>query len=482
MNEQTGSYKNERTLFNYGKNLVYYLAPLLLGLTLWLISPPAGLDLRGWHMLVIFLSTLLGVMVMPLPMSAVTLMGVVALGVTGTLAVKDALTGYSDPVTWLVVLAFFISHGFLKTGLGLRVAYYFMRLFGKRTLSLGYGLALTDLMLAPAMPSTTARAGAVVHPIMKSIAQVYDSLPGITANRMGSFLTMVVFHGNVITSTMFITAMAGNPLIVKLAANHGIDITWGTWTLAALFPGLICLILMPLGLYKLMPPQIKDTPKAVSLANSELTKMGPLKASEWIMAATFVGLLALWIFGQSLGLSSTLVAMLGVCVLLLSGVLSWDDLIGNKGAWDTMIWFGAFITMARYLGEFGVIEFVSGQMGGMFAGLSAPLTMVTICTLYCFFHYFFAASTAQISAMYASFLMIMLTAGVPALAGALMLAFASNLCAVVTHYGNGPAPIIYGSGYVSLSRWWKAGLVMGLVYLAIWLGPGSLWMFWLGYF
>ncbi|MBO9494715.1 DASS family sodium-coupled anion symporter [Thalassotalea sp. G20_0] len=463
------------------KSVISYLAPLLLGGSLWVLPAPEGLDLQGWHMLIIFISTLLGVMVTPMPMSAITLMGVTALGLTKTLTLKQALAGYGDPVTWLVVLAFFISHGFIKTGLGLRIAYCFMRIMGKKTLTLGYGLTLTDMLLAPAMPSTTARAGAVVYPIMQSIATVYDSKPGATAKRMGAFLLMIVFHANAITSTMFLTAMAGNPLVVKLAGNQGIELSWATWALGALLPGIVCLILMPLCLYRIIPPELKETPMAVKVAQDELHRLGSLTRDEWIMAGTFLALLVLWIFGQQLGFSATLVAMVGVCILLSSGVLNWDDLRGNKGAWDTMIWFGAFITMAHYLSAYGVVSYVSDQVGVLFDGLPAWLAMITVCGLYYFFHYFFAASTAQISAMYAGFLLIMLGAGVPPLGGALMLAYMSNICAVITHYGNGPAPILYGAGYVSLFNWWKVGLIMSSLYLLVWLGLGSAWLSWLGY-
>ncbi len=418
---------------------------------------------------------------MPLPMSAVTFMGVAALGLTHTLTLKQALAGYGEPITWLIMLAFFISHGFIKTGLGLRMAYYFMRLMGKKTITLGYGLALTDVMLAPAMPSITARAGAVVAPIMKSIAEVYDSHPGKTAGRMGTYLTLTVFHANAISSGMFLTAMAGNPLVVKLAGDQGVDITWGTWALGAIVPSLICLLLMPLLLAKIAPPSIRDTPKAVAMASEKLTELGSLKRDEWIMGATFIALLVLWVSGRYIGISPTLVAMVGVCVLLLTGVLNWDEVKGNKGAWDTMIWFGAFVTMAHYLSEFGVVTVLSQHMSPWFQGLPGWLGVGAVIVVYYFAHYFFAATTAQISAMYASFLFILLAMGVPALGAALLLAYISNICAVVTHYGNGPAPILYGSGYVPLKVWWKAGFIMSLVYLGVWLTVGSAWLSFLDY-
>ena len=463
--------------------LMRYCLPLLLGLVLWNLSVPDGMDARGWQMMTIFLSTLLGVMVLPLPMSAVTFFGIAALGLTQTLTLKQALSGYSEPITWLIVLAFFISHGFIKTGLGLRMAYCFMRLLGKRTITLGYGMALTDTVLAPAMPSITARAGAVVYPIMRSIAEVYDSRPGEpSARRMGTFLTLVVFHANAITSGMFLTAMAGNPLVVKLAGDQGVDITWASWAIGAIVPGLLCLAVMPVLLYKISPPQLRETPKAVEMATEKLHELGSFKRDEWIMGGTFVALLVLWVTGRYFGLSAALVALCGVCVLLLSGVLNWDEIKGNKGAWDTMIWFGAFVTMAHFLSEFGVVTFISSSIGLWFEGMPVWLSLIAISVVYYFAHYFFAATTAQISAMYASFLIIMIGAGVHPVGAALILAYLSNNCAVVTHYGNGPAPILFGAGYVPLATWWKAGFLMSLVYLTIWLTVGIGWMKWLGYF
>ena len=471
------------SIFTQPALLLRYCAPLILGVILWNISAPDGMDVRGWQMMTIFFSTLLGVMVMPLPMSAVTFLGIAALGLTQTLTLKQALAGYSEPITWLIVLAFFISHGFIKTGLGLRMAYYFMRMLGKRTVTLGYGMALTDTVLAPAMPSITARAGAVVYPIMRSIAEVYDSHPGdSSAKRMGTFLTLVVFHANAITSGMFLTAMAGNPLVVKLAGDQGVDITWASWAIGAIVPGLICLAVMPVLLYRISPPTLRETPKAVEMATDKLHELGSFKRDEWIMAGTFIGLLVMWVTGRYFGVSAALVALCGVCILLLSGVLNWNEIKGNKGAWDTMIWFGAFVTMAHYLSEFGVVEFISGSIGYWFEGLPVWLSLILISIVYYFAHYFFAATTAQISAMYASFLIIMISAGIHPVGAALTLAYLSNNCAVVTHYGNGPAPILFGAGYVPLTVWWKAGFLMSIVYLTIWLTIGTAWMEWLGYF
>ena len=69
--------------------------------------------------------------------------------------------------------------GFQKTGLGERVANMFVAACGKSTLGLAYGLSIAEAVLAPAMPSTTARAGGIFMPIINSLALSSGSEPGV---------------------------------------------------------------------------------------------------------------------------------------------------------------------------------------------------------------------------------------------------------------------------------------------------------------
>ena len=113
-----------------------------------------------------------------------------------------------------------------------------MAALGKKTLGLSYGLIATDLVLAPAIPSNTARAGGIVFPLVLASAKAFGSEPNDgTARKIGAFLMQAAFQGNVITTAMFLTAMAANPLAAKLAAQMHIEVSWGEWALAAMVPG-----------------------------------------------------------------------------------------------------------------------------------------------------------------------------------------------------------------------------------------------------
>ena len=409
-------------------------------------------------------------------MGAVAISGITMTALTGTLGISDALSGFGNTVIWLVGAAFFISRAVIKTGLGARIAYHFMKLLGKKTLGLSYGLGFADLVLAPAMPSNTAREGGIIMPLIRSVAEVYDSDPTKnTERRIGSFLMLSAFQINIITSAMFMTAMAANPLIAELAGESGVQISWGDWLLAALLPGLASLILIPLFVYKFYGPEIKETPAARELAEGKLQEMGPITPGEWITGGVIALLLVLWVGGQAWSINATTAAFVGLAVLLITGVLTWQDMLNEKGAWDTIVWFAALVMMASQLNALGFVPWFGQTVAQKVSGLEWTTAFLILALVYFYSHYMFASQTAHISAMYAPFLAIALTVGTPPVLAALVLAFFSNLFSSLTHYANGPAPVVFGTGYVSMGAWWGVGAVISVINIIIWVGVGWIW-------
>ncbi len=456
--------------------LIRLLAALAVGLIIWFIPAPEGVDIKAWHLLAIFVATIVGIILKPLPMGAMAVLGITMTALTGTLSIGDALSGFGNSTIWLIVAAFFISRGFIKTGLGARIAYLFMQALGRRSLGLAYGLVATDLVLSPAIPSNTARGGGVIYPILRSIAKAYGSDPQDgSARRIGSFLVKTSFQGVVITSAMFLTAMAANPLAAQLAGDQGVTITWGSWAIAAAVPGLLSLIVIPWLIYKVYPPEVKETPEAVEIARQKLESMGAMKANEWVMLGTFILLVALWILGETLDVHSTVVALIGLAVLLVSTVLTWEDILNERGAWDTLVWFAALVMMASFLNSLGLIPWFSETMGGAVEGISWVWAFLILSLVYFYSHYFFASNTAHVSSMYGAFLAVAIVVGTPPVLAALVLAFFSNLFSSMTHYGTGPAPVFFGSGYVEMGDWWRIGALISVVNIIIWLGAGGIW-------
>lgn len=452
------------------------LLVVLLGVIIWFIPAPAGVKPQAWHLFAVFVATIVGFIAKPLPMGAIALMGVTVPALTKVLKPDEALSGFSNTTIWLIVAAFLFAQAFVNTGLGRRIAYMLIRAIGDSTLKLGYAMALSDFIISPATPSNTARAGGIMYPIVKSLCNAFDSEPGPTSRRVGAFLMQNSYQANTITSAMFLTSMAGNPLIAELAAKTlNVNISWGLWALAAIVPGAIALLVVPYFLYKFYPPELKKTPEAKALAKGELEKMGPMSKGERILTFVFIGALILWATATYTKLDATVIALFAVCIMLATQVISWQDVIGQKSAWDTLIWMGSLMTLATYLAKLGFIGWFSKTVAAAMTGIPWTLALVALILVYFYAHYGFASLSAHISAMYAAFIAVAAACGAPLMLAVLTLAFMSNLCMSLTHYASGVSPIYFGSGYVDQGTWWKLGFIVSVINLVIWVGAGSVW-------
>ena len=464
-----GSFFPHRWLFVLTPAVALYFIPL------------PGFSPVQQHLLALFVGTIVALVARPVPMGVSVLVAATLLLLTGTVPTNRVLAGFGNSTVWLVFAAFLFAQAITTTGLGVRIAYLIISRFGHTPLSLGYSVAISDLVLAPAVPSDTARGGGILAPIVQNLAHALESRPESSPNRIGRYLTLVGFHCTYLASAMFLTGMAANPLIASFSLRIAhVELTWGRWALAASIPGLCSFALIPWLIHELCPPELKDTEYARVHARGKLRGLGRMSRHEKLLLLIMGSVLLGWISAPWHRLTNTDVALAGVCAILLLGVVSWDDLLGDKAAWDALIWFAPLLMMAEQLNETGVIRLLSEGVFSHLNGWPWALALATLAITYVYAHYAFASMTAHVSALFPGFLGAALAAGVPAHLAVWPLAFFSNLNAGITHYGTGSAPVYFSSGYVSQSTWWSVGLVVSVVNIGIWLGVGLPWWHFIG--
>src|SRR5882724_4661040 len=446
-----------------------------------LIPRPVAIKPEGWRLLGIFVATIGGLVLQPIAGGALVLIAVTLAAVFGGLTIQQVLEGYADPTVWLVMSAFFISIAMIKTGFARRLALVFVRAFGTSSLGITYALSVTDMLLAGIIPSNGARSGGVVLPIARSIAELYGSRPGVTAPLLGSFLMTAVYQNICVTAAMFMTGQASNPLAAKIAIDtFHFPVTWVLWALAGIVPGLCSLAIVPLVIYRIDPPEIKKTPEAAAFAATELRRMGRMDNAQRIVLGIFFGVCGLWITSPWHHLEIAIPALLGVCALLVTGILRWEDVLEERAAWDIFIWYGGVLRLGKALNEAGVTREFAKAVGGLFPGSSWVVLFAVALLIYFYTHYGFASITAHILAMFAPFVVVLTAKGAPL--GLTIMAFAcfTNFAAGLTNYGTTPTPMFYSTGYVSFQKWWKAGFLVSLVNLTIWSTIGFAWWKFIG--
>ena len=464
-------------------------APMPGGRAVFSVGVPPGLTGEAWLYFSLFIGVVLGLILEPIPAALISFIGVVLAallrvgavpGHDGGISAKDAVTwglsGFSDSTVWLIFVAFMFAMGYDKTGLGKRIALILVKYLGKSTLGLGYAVTLADCVLAPFMPSNTARSGGTLFPIIRNIPIMFGSLPDKEPRKIGAYLVWVALASTCVTSSLFYTGLAPNILAGGILNSHGVTFSWSTWFLAMAPVGIPLLLLVPLLTYIIYPPTMKKAGDAPIWATEELAKMGGMSRREGTMLCLAFLALAMWIWGGH-AVDATVAALIVLMLMPLLGVVTWDDILGNKGAWNVLIWFGTLVTLAGGLNHVGFLEWFARNSAGLVAGFSPGVITIVLLVIFFASHYFFASVTAHVTALLALFITTASgIAGVDMRQTALLLAMSLGLMGIVTPYGAGPSPIWYGSGYISPKAFWALGFIFGLLYLGTFLLIGVPWL------
>jgi L-tartrate/succinate antiporter len=448
-------------------------APLICVLGVWLIPPPSGLPVAAWRYLGIFVGAIAGLITEPVPgpvvgLLAVTLAAALRLvGATPADSVQWALSGFSHGTVWLIFVAFMLGLGYEKTGLGRRLALLLVQRLGRRTLGLGYAVALADLALAPFIPSNTARSGGTIFPIIKSIPGLYGTSPEHDPRRVGAYVMWTAFAVTGVTSSMFLTANAANLFAVALLEQTAqVRVSWTGWAMGFLPVGILLFLTLPPLVYLVYPPGLKASDEVPVWAARELAGMGRLTPKELTMAAVATLALGLWVFAGS-WLNPTTTALIALCLMLLTGVLDWSDVLADQDAWRVLVWFATLVTLAEGLNQVGFLHWFATRTSTALSVIPIIGIVFLFVTTFFIAHYLFASLTAHATALLTVFLATAATIpGMPMRPLALALCYAVGLMGVLTPYATGPAPIYFGSGYVSRRDFWRLGSIFGAIFLA----------------
>jgi L-tartrate/succinate antiporter len=337
---------------------------------------------------------------------------------------------------------------------------------GRRTLALGYAVAVADLVLAPFTPSNTARSAGTIYPVIANLPPLYGSAPhGPSARRVGGFLMWTAIAVTCVTSSMFLTALAPNLLALELArATVGVNVTWMEWFRAAAPLGVV-LLGVPLLAYALYPPEIKISEETPRWADAQLRAMGPVSRREVVMAALALVALVLWVFGGDRA-DPTSAALVVIGLMLVGRVVTWDDIVSNKGAWNTLAWFATLVTLASGLSLVGFVAWFADQVGVRMAGVTPTAAMVLLVVVFFVSHYLFASITAHVTALLPVILTVGSTVpGLPMRQFTMLLMLSLGIMGVLTPYATGPSPVYYGSGFIPPAHYWRLGAVFGAIFL-----------------
>jgi DASS family divalent anion:Na+ symporter len=450
--------------------------PFAVAIAIWFVPIPAGLTLPAWHLFAVFMGAIASVLVGAFPLLTSTMLAVAAVVLTGTLSPAQAFAGFANASVLLVVIAFLVAQAIVKSGLGQRISLFMVSRFGHSPLGIAYSIVLTDALIAPAFPSNTARAG-VLYPVVLSVAQGSGSRPDDPqGRRLGGYLMFCAMASLAASSALWMTATSANPIGIQIAKQFGIDIGFGKWLLAASVPALTALLAIPFILSRLFPHGVRGTPAAPAAARTALAAMGPLSRDERITALAFVLMVSGWIFADALKLNVTSIAFAGFGLLLMTNVLTLEDIAKQGDTLATFLWLAVLFALSGQLNELGFMGYVGQRLADHLTGLSWPATYVTLVGLYVAIHYLFVSQSSHVLALLGVFLEVGIRGGVSPPLMAFALLFASSYFSVITPQAGSQNVIFVASGYLTQPELYRLGLLMTLCFLGIFLLIGTPWI------
>lgn len=422
------------------------------------VQPFAGLPFTSQALFFIFVSTIVSVVLGGVRMGPATFVAVAMLIFFNILPFKEATFGFSHSTPWLVFCAFCFCRAFTKSGLGQYLAMFLQRRSKGNTKSFLYHVVALDFVAAPFIPSNAARAGSTSIPVLMNILHFLKKNKKQEA--VGVYLVLTTFLGTLIASALFLTGTAPNLLALSLAKSvAGIHVNWMEWFIYMLAPSLIMIVLVMLVVPRLLGVNTNDLP-SVNLGHE---KKGQLSKNARKILFVFTGVLFLWVFGGQWGISAVQTAFLGVAVLLLCGVLSWQDIIENQNAWDNLFWYGTFVSMATALSNQGIFSKIGVIMNAHLSGLSPETVYIVGSFIFFFAHYMFAGIGPYVVSFFPIFLLMFLEKGVPPLVATVGLGGCATLSAMLTHYGSTLTPLFWGLNAVTVKVWWRVGACLGIL-------------------
>ncbi|MBQ2174747.1 MAG: DASS family sodium-coupled anion symporter [Alphaproteobacteria bacterium] len=433
------------------------------------LKPVAGLSDKALHMIIIFVATMTGVMLEVCSTVAFLLMSMLIANLTGTIEVKEGFCGFSNIVPWLLFLVLSLATAITKTSLGMRLAYIFMKFFGKGINGLSYSIILTELFVAPVLPSNTARAASIGYPLVTSLSKyISANVKNVTEKSIGSYLSVLYSSSNAVCSSLFLTAMISNAIIVEVMRENNIHMTWLTWTKFAIVPGIIILAVIPFIVRIFCSPKTRDLGDIQAKAKTNYETLGELSKHEKCIIATFGIMLIMWILAETIHIPVLVTTLLGLCVFYSLGIVNIKDILSNHGTFNAVITLSIIISYVNCLTAFGAIDWFNKVVTDMIGGFPPLMSFLILSIIYFFAHYFFTGEGSRIIALYSSFLSIGMSLGIDKMSVSMTLAVFSSMSSILTHYSGPVAILIFSTGYVSPKKWLANGTTLALVIMCIW--------------
>jgi anion transporter len=333
----------------------------LLGLGVWAYfwfwAPDIGLEHTATKELGVLCLTLIFWVFWVFPDYGVALIFALFLILTKLAPTEMVLGGFAS-TTWFMTLGVLgLGAAITSSGLFYRLSLQLVRVFPLTYYWQIVALGIMGVVVMALIPQQSART-AIISQMLQNLS---DSLGYKNPSKASTGLFVASFLGLGQLGFLFLTGSTTSLIAWGLLpADVRAQFTWGYWFLAALPPAMVVIALILIGTIILYRPETKSH-LSYKMVQNQLEVLGPLSSREWITLAVLVFMLGGWLTVSYHGIDGAWIALIGLCVLINTGVLGWGMV--KKGIdWELLLYMGATLGIPALLTRAKIDEWLVGLL------------------------------------------------------------------------------------------------------------------------
>ncbi len=447
----------------------WFIIAMVLGFLFMGLPTPDGLTHDGQIVLIMSLMATVMFIAEPVPLPSVALMIIVGqvalLGLDSNTVAKSLMT---DSVLFIMG-SLMLAVAVVKQKLDRRIAMAIVRVTGTNIFWISFGITTVCGLLAAFIGEHTV--AAMMLPVGVTLITLTSNDPKKVHNLAAVILFSISF-GCSIAGVATPSGGARNAIIISYWKDFFYDPTdpatrrylmdYVTWAYYAFPMFLLRLPLVSLLLILTFKPETRDLSRAVSRLRTQVKLEGPMQSSGYMTIAVFSAVVVGWaVFSSTLGLG--IVAIAGAVTFLILGLVRWEDINGGVN-WGIVLLYAAAISLGLQMKETGAAEWVANGVLAAVQGVAGSSTLAFDATVS--FLTVLVANTMTAGAAVAVLSPVILKMSVaaghdPLIAG--FLAAISSASGYLTPAAQPAFTIIYASGYLKASDFFKVGSRMMLL-------------------
>jgi anion transporter len=468
--------------FDVIRHRVWVPLAVVLTAAIWFMARPQGLSPEGQRALALFAGIFVLYLTEAIPLAVSSLLVVPAAVFMHIANVGTALNGFASPSAYLILGAFILATGMVKTKLAERITYMILSRTGSSPARITLGVTLANIVLAFLVPSTTART-AILLPMCVSIITLFGAEE---RSKFATGLLLILAFTNSTISAGILTATVPNPVTIEFLAKAGKVVTYADFLLYGFPPALLMTFFTWWFVQRVYRPEKNTAPGGLDRVIKErLAAMGKTTSAEWRALAIFLFITFLWATANITKLDTTVVCLLGDVLLFVPkfGVISWSD--ANKGvSWQVLLIAGGGISLGEMLMKTGAAKWLATSILRALGlqGASALVVLVVVMLIVQYMHLFFSTTVAMATAL----LPIVMSMGEAAHMNPLVLALPAGMIIggypLLMFYNTLPNIVIYGTGKLRVEDFPRVGVVLCTIACIVYTVCAATYWRWLGLF